>query len=160
MGGRGAGWTARDGDPDFDVVVSSAELADHAGWADHLVVVAPLTPDTRGLVDARVLAAMKRGGHLVNVGRGPIVDEQALVAALEDDAIAGASLDVFGTEPLPRDHPLWRTRGVAVTPHMSGDAVGWQDRAVQQFLDNARSWLRGETLDNVVDKRLGFVSSR
>jgi phosphoglycerate dehydrogenase-like enzyme len=154
---RGAGRTARDSDPDFGTVVPSADLADHVGWADHVVVVAPLTDATRGLVDRRVLHAMKPGAHLVNVGRGPIVDEDALVAALTDGSIAGASLDVFATEPLPPDHPLWATPGVVVTPHMAGDALGWLDTLAQQFVDNAHRWLEGAELVNVVDKKLGFV---
>jgi phosphoglycerate dehydrogenase-like enzyme len=157
---RGAGRTARSADPDFGAVVPSTELVRHVGWADHLVIVAPLTPVTRGLVDERVLAAMKPGSHLVNVGRGPIVEETALLAALESGTIAGASLDVFQTEPLPRDHPLWTTPGVTITPHMSGEAGGWQDRLTRQFLDNVRRWLHGGRLHNVVDKELGFVSSR
>lgn len=155
---RGAGRTAREGDPDFGTVVASAELAAHVGWADHVVVVAPLTEATRGLVDARVLSAMKPTGHLVNVGRGPIVDEAALMAALGDGRIAGASLDVFAREPLPADHPLWTTPGVVVSPHMSGDVVGWRDTLARQFVDNATRWLRGDDLVNVVDKRLGFVA--
>ena len=153
---RGAGRTPRSGDPDFGTVVASAELADHVGWADHVVVLAPLTDATRGLVDAAVLARMKPTAHLVNVGRGPIVDEQALVAALESEALGGASLDVFRTEPLPADHPLWTTRGVVVSPHMSGDVVGWKDTLARQFVDNARRWLDDEELHNVVDKELGF----
>jgi phosphoglycerate dehydrogenase-like enzyme len=154
---RGAGRRVRDRDPDFGSVVASRDLAEHVSWADHVVIVAPLTTDTRGLVDARVLSAMKPTGHLVNVGRGPIVVEEDLVAALDDGTIAAASLDVFDTEPLPADHPLWTTRGVVVTPHMSGDAVGWLDALARQFADNARRWLDGEDLVNVVDKKLGYV---
>lgn len=154
---RGAGRSARDSDPDFGTVVPSADLERHVGWADHVVVVAPLTDATRGLVDKHVLSAMKPGGHLVNVGRGPIVDEDALVTALHDGTIAGASLDVFETEPLPADHPLWSAPGAVVTPHMSGDAVGWLDTLAKQFVDNAQRWLDGADLVNVVDKKLGFV---
>lgn len=154
---RGAGRTARESDPDFGTVVPSADLAHHIGWADHVVVVAPLTDQTRGLVDKEVLAAMKPTAHLVNVGRGPIVDESALVAALHDGTIAGASLDVFEAEPLPVDHPLWSAPGAVVTPHMSGDAVGWRDTLARQFVDNAQRWLDGADLLNVVDKKLGFV---
>jgi phosphoglycerate dehydrogenase-like enzyme len=156
---RGAGRTARETDPDFDFVVPSAELADHVGWADHVVVVAPLTDATRNLVDARVLSAMKPTAHLVNVARGPIVDEAALVEALEDRSIAAATLDVFQTEPLPADHPLWTTPGVVVTPHMSGDAVGWTDTLARQFVDNAQRWMDGAPLVNVVDKQLGFAAT-
>jgi phosphoglycerate dehydrogenase-like enzyme len=153
---RGAGRTARTEDPDFGSVVSSAELADHVGWADHVVILAPLTDATRNLVDGRVLSRMKPTAHLVNVGRGPIVDEDDLVDALRHGRLAGASLDVFRTEPLPEDHPLWGTPGVAVSPHMSGDVVGWTDALAEQFADNARRWLDGEELLNVVDKQLGF----
>jgi phosphoglycerate dehydrogenase-like enzyme len=154
---RGAGRTAREGDPDFGTVVASSELVQHVGWADHVVVVAPLTDATRNLIDDQALAAMKPSAHLVNVGRGPIVDEGALVTALVDGTIAGASLDVFHTEPLPEDHPLWTAPGAVVTPHMSGDVVGWLDTLAQQFVDNAQRWLGGGQLVNVVDKKLGFV---
>lgn len=157
---RGAGRTARADDPDFGQVVASGELAHHVGWADHLVAAAPLTDQTRGLVNADVLAAMRPSAHLVNIGRGPIVDEVALVSALRDGRIAAASLDVFSTEPLPADHPLWSIPGVVVSPHMSGDVVGWRDTLARQFADNALRWLDGQPLDNVVDKQLGFVPPR
>lgn len=159
MNVRGAGRTERTGDPDFGDVVSSAELERHAGWADHLVLVTPLTDQTRGLLGPQVLRAMKPSAHLVNVGRGPAVDEPALVRALEDGEIAAASLDVFATEPLPRESPLWSMPNVVVTPHMSGDASGWLDTLARQFVDNALRWLDGDELFNVVDKRLGFVPS-
>jgi phosphoglycerate dehydrogenase-like enzyme len=154
---RGAGRTERATDPDFGQVVPSADLVDHVGWADHVVIVAPLTDATRTLVDERVLTAMKPTAHLVNVGRGPIVDEDALVAALQSGTIAAATLDVFQTEPLPADHPLWTTPGVVITPHMSGDVVGWTDILARQFVDNAQRWLDGQPLENVVDKQLGYV---
>jgi phosphoglycerate dehydrogenase-like enzyme len=156
---RGAGRTQRASDPDFGTVVSSADLADHVGWADHVVVVAPLTDATRNLVDERVLSAMKSSAHLINVGRGPIVDEEALVTGLDAGDIAAATLDVFTTEPLPADHPLWTTPGVVITPHMSGDAVGWTDTLARQFVDNALRWLDGAPLVNVVDKELGFAQA-
>jgi phosphoglycerate dehydrogenase-like enzyme len=154
---RGAGRTARTGDPDFGTVVATDQLPAHVGWADHVVLAAPLTPATRGLIDATVLAAMKRRAHLVNVGRGPCVVEADLIEALRRGQIAAASLDVFATEPLPPDHPLWSTPGVVVSAHMSGDTVGWTDTLAHQFVDNAARWLAGEDLVNVVDKRLGYV---
>jgi phosphoglycerate dehydrogenase-like enzyme len=156
---RGAGRTARSTDPDFGSVIESAALTDHIAWADHVVVLAPLTDTTRGLVDARVLSNVKPGVHLVNVARGPIVDEDALVAGLESGAIGGASLDVFAIEPLPEDHPLWSTPGVVVSPHMSGDVAGSDDALARQFAENARRWVDGEPLMNVVDKDLGFSPS-
>jgi len=154
---RGAGRTARADDPDFSTVVASSDLADHVGWADHVVVAAPLTDQTRGLIGTAVLAAMKASAHLVNVGRGAIVDEAALIAALDAGQLAAASLDVFVTEPLPAESPLWSMPNVAVTPHMSGDERGWRDTLAEQFVANALRWLDGEALLNVVDKRLGFV---
>ena len=156
---RGAGRRSRGSDPDFGEVLASAQLADHVGWADHVVVVAPLTEATRGLIGEEVLAAMKPTVHLVNVGRGPVVDERALVAALDRGTVAAASLDVFDVEPLPANSPLWGIPHVAVTPHMSGDEVGTLDALALQFTENAERWLRGDPLVNVVDKALGFVAS-
>lgn len=153
---RGAGRTARSDDEDFGVVVPSAELVEHVGWADHVVVATPLTDATRDLVDVDVLTAMKRGAHLVNIGRGACVDEKALAEALASGHLGGASLDVFRTEPLAADHPLWDAPGAVVTPHMSGDAVGWRDALAAQFVDNALRWLDGAALRNVVDKELGY----
>jgi phosphoglycerate dehydrogenase-like enzyme len=155
---RGAGRRAVADDPDFGEIVESANLAAEVGWCDHLVLAAPLTPATRGLVDARVLAAMKPDAHLVNIARGPMVDEAALLEALGQGSIGGATLDVFDTEPLPPGHPLWDAPNVTVTAHMSADAVGWREALADGFAINARRWLAGEPLLNVVDKNLGYVS--
>ena len=100
---------------------------------------------------------MKPGSHLVNVGRGQIVDEAALVSVLRDGPVEAASLDVFEVEPLPAESPLWTMPGVAVSAHMSGDYEGWREALADQFVDNARRWTRGEPLLNVVDKQRGFV---
>ncbi|MCK5752802.1 MAG: D-2-hydroxyacid dehydrogenase, partial [Mycobacterium sp.] len=154
---RGAGRRTATDDPDFGEIVSSAELSTHAGWADHLILAAPLTDATRGLVDATVLAAMKPDAHLVNIARGPMVDEAALLDALTTHQIGGATLDVFDTEPLPPDHPLWDAPNVTITAHMSADVVGWRDELAAQFAANARRWLAGEDLHNVVDKKLGYI---
>lgn len=156
---RGAGRAAAEQDPDFGTVVASAELAAAVGWCDHLVLAAPLTPATRGLVDAAVLEAMKPDAHLVNIARGPLVDEDALLTALTERRIGGATLDVFDTEPLPAEHPLWDAPGAVVTAHMSGDVVGFRETLAAQFADNARRWLLGQPLLNVVDKKLGYVST-
>jgi phosphoglycerate dehydrogenase-like enzyme len=153
----GAGRTARDDDPDFGTVLSTDGLAEHLGRFDHVVLIAPLTEQTRGLVGAEELAAMKPSAHLVNVGRGPLVDEPALVSALRRGEIAAASLDVFETEPLPEDHPLWSMEQAHVSAHMCGDVVGWRDALADQFEDNLRRWVRGEPPANLVDKRTGYV---
>lgn len=154
---RGVGRTARDGDPDFGTVVASNDLADKVGWCDYLVNAAPLTPATTGLIGAQVLAAMAPTAHLVNIGRGATVVEADLVEALQREQIAGASLDVFEVEPLPQDSPLWDAPGAVISAHMSGDIIGWRDALARQFVDNARRWLAGEPLENVVDKKLGYV---
>ncbi|WP_147104806.1 D-2-hydroxyacid dehydrogenase [Nesterenkonia populi] len=154
---RGAGRTAREDDPDFGVVVPSAELADHVGEADILVNAAPLTPQTHGLISRRVLNAMKPGAHFVNIGRGQSVDEPALADALREGPLGFASLDVFDVEPLPQDSPLWETDNILISPHMSGDVVGWKPTLAEQFLSNAEKWLAGEPLSNVVDKEKGYV---
>ena len=156
---RGAGRRAATDDPDFGEVISSDDLAAEAGWCDHLILAAPLTAQTRGLVDAAVLDAMKPDAHLVNIARGPMVDESALLAALTERRIGGATLDVFDTEPLPPEHPLWDAPNVTITAHMSADVVGWRDALAAQFAANVQRWLAGEPLLNVVDKKLGYVPS-
>lgn len=154
---RGVGRTEREHDPDFGTVVASSELSVHAGWADYLVLAAPLTAQTRGMVNAEVLAAMQPTSHLINVGRGQLVDEAALITCLQNGGIAAASLDVFETEPLPESSPLWSLPSVHVSAHLSGDARGWREELAEQFRDNARRWLNGEPLRNVVDKERGYV---
>ena len=94
--------------------------------------------------------------RFINIGRGATVDEAALVDALASGSIAGAALDVFETEPLPPESPLWSMDSVIVSPHRSGNVEGWDSRFAQVFYDNLDRWLRGEPLRNVVDKRLGF----
>ncbi|MGV8872234.1 MAG: D-2-hydroxyacid dehydrogenase [Rhodococcus sp. (in: high G+C Gram-positive bacteria)] len=157
MSVSGVGRTAREGDSDFGTVHASDHLVDVASQTDYLVLVAPLTDTTRGLVDDDVLAAMKPGSRVINVGRGELLDTDALLRHLGSGHIAGAALDVFETEPLSADHPLWTAENVIVTPHMSGDASGWKQRLAEVFADNAHRYFRGEPLLNVVDKKLGFV---
>lgn len=154
---RGGGRTARENDPDFGTVVSTDALAAHVGWADHVVLVAPLTDGTRGLIDEQVLGSMKHSAHLINVGRGALLDENALLDALRAGCPRAATLDVFAAEPLPEDHPFWGMDNVRVSPHMCGDVVGWRDELAEQFEDNLRRWTAGDPLRNVVDKRLGYV---
>jgi len=117
---------------------------------DWLVIACPLTPGTRGLVDARLIAALPRGARIVNVARGEIVSEQALIAALESGHLAGAYLDVFETEPLPPESPLWDLPNVLITPHDSAAAAGNDERVLAIFLDNLGRWQRGEPLVNEV----------
>ncbi|MDQ4040011.1 MAG: D-2-hydroxyacid dehydrogenase, partial [Actinomycetota bacterium] len=148
---------ARQQDPDFAGVHASEELDSLLPAADYVVIAAPLTDSTRGLFDAQSFSRMKSSAWLINVGRGAIVDEADLLAALRSDAIGGAALDVFSSEPLPPDHPLWTQPNVIVSPHMSGDFVGWLEALAALFGDNFDRWRAGEPLLNEVDKRAGFV---
>ncbi|ANO01006.1 putative D-isomer specific 2-hydroxyacid dehydrogenase [Mycobacteroides abscessus 5S-0422] len=130
----------------------SADLSSHVGEFEYLVLAAPLTPQTQGIVNARVLSAMRPTARLINVGRGELVGTWDLVSALNRGGIAGAALDVTDPEPLPVGHPLWRTPNTHITPHNSGDVRGWSDRLQDQFVVNFERYLRGEELLNIVDK--------
>ncbi|MHC0432495.1 D-2-hydroxyacid dehydrogenase [Streptomyces sp. O3] len=125
--------------------------------ADWVVSVAPLTEATRGMFDRRRFGLMRPSARFVNVGRGQLVVEDDLVDALERRAIAGAALDVFEREPLPADSPLWEAPGLLVSPHMSGDTVGWRDALGEQFVEFFELWAAGKPLPNVIDKSLGYV---
>ena len=122
--------------------------------ADFVVLVLPLTADTRGLIDAAALAAMRPTAWLLNISRGAVVDEPALLGALRERRIAGAVLDVFEHEPLPADHPLWSLDNVVVTPHISGPSTPEQITPI--FNDNLARWLGGRRLRHVVDRRRGY----
>jgi phosphoglycerate dehydrogenase-like enzyme len=124
--------------------------------ADFVVVTAPLTSETRGIIGERELRAMKPTAYLVNIGRGGTVNESALVRALREGGIAGTGLDVFETEPLPEDSPLWKMENVVITSHYAGLTPVYDERAMAIFLDNLRRYRAGEPLRNVVDKRLGY----
>jgi phosphoglycerate dehydrogenase-like enzyme len=127
--------------------------------ADWLVLAAPLTDATRGMLDAATLALLRPSARVINVGRGALVVEPDLVDALQTGRIAGAALDVFAREPLPADSPLWTLPGVIVSPHMSGDLIGWRQELVEVFRDNLARYRAGEPLRNVVDKTLGYVTT-
>ena len=154
---EGVGRTARDGDPDFGRVYGNEDLDRVLGSADWVVLIAPLTDRTRGLFGASRFAAMKPTARFFNLGRGALVDEPAMIAALENGVIAGAGLDVFTEEPLPSGSPLWGMENVFVSPHMSGDFQGHKKTMADVFIGNFRRFRAGEPLANVVDKRLGFV---
>jgi phosphoglycerate dehydrogenase-like enzyme len=126
---------------------------DDALGADYVVVCAPLTDQTRGLVDPR---RTKRGAVLINVGRGAVVDEAALLDALRSHHLKGAALDVFATEPLPPDHPLWTLDNVLISPHCADHTPDSHELAMRCFLDNLGRFERGEPLRNVVDKAAGY----
>jgi phosphoglycerate dehydrogenase-like enzyme len=109
------------------------------------------------MFDARRFGVMQPSARFVNIGRGQLVVEDALAEALAKHWIAGAALDVFESEPLPPDSPLWQVPGLIVSPHMSGDIVGWRDELGAQFVELYELWAAGKPLENVVDKQRGYV---
>ncbi len=131
-------------------------LGDLAAASDWFVIAAPLTAATRGAVGRAVLERLPAHAVLVNVGRGSLVDEAALTERLESGALAGAALDVFAEEPLPRSSRLWNLPQVILTPHVSGLGPRYWERAMEQFAENLRAFLDGRPLANVVDKREGY----
>jgi phosphoglycerate dehydrogenase-like enzyme len=135
---------------DVDEIVSPAQLDDVLPRADWLVLACPLTAETRGLIGKEALARLRPSAHLINVARGQIVDEAALIDSLRRGALAGAYLDVFEREPLPPDSPLWDLPNVLISPHDSGASTGNPLRASELFLANLERWLRGEPLVNEV----------
>jgi len=123
---------------------------------DFVVVTLPSTPQTNHLIDKEMLKAMKPDSFLINVGRGSVIDEKALEKALRKGWIGGTGLDVFETEPLPEDSPLWHMENVILTPHVSGFTPEYDNRATDLFAENLRRYLAGETLLNLVERELGY----
>ena len=124
--------------------------------SDYVVVAAPLTEETRQMINDAEFAAMKGGAVIMNVGRGPVIDEAALLRALTSGRIKGAALDVFEEEPLPKGHPLYGMENVLLSPHCADHTADWQDQAMRFFLEQYGRFERGEPLTNVVHKRLGY----
>jgi D-2-hydroxyacid dehydrogenase (NADP+) len=118
--------------------------------SDWFIIACPLTAETRGLVNAELIAKLPKGAHVINIARGEVVDEPALIAALQSGHLAGAYLDVFEKEPLPADSPLWDMPNVFVSPHNSAAASGNDERVYRIFLENLKRWTRGEALLNEV----------
>ena len=139
-----------------DEVHPADALPDLWGKADIVVLSVPLVPGTRGLVNARALMAMKRDAILVDVSRGGVLDGAALVNTMRTGHLSGAALDVFETEPLPADSPLWGLDRVILSPHCSAVYEGWAMRSFELFLDNLGRWRRGEPLFNIVSPDRGY----
>ena len=143
-------------DPLADEILPTTRLLDMVARVDDLVVATPLTPDTHHLIGEAVFRALRPGAVVVNVGRGPVVDETSLLAALDQRRLRGAALDVFEQEPLPADHPFWRMENVLLSPHTADHTAGWEAATMPVFLENLRRFRDGEPLLNPVDKRLGY----
>jgi len=139
-----------------DRVEPPDKLADLLAEADFILVCLPLTERTPYLLDGREFAAMKRGAVLIDVSRGGIVRQSALIENLAKGVLKGAALDVFETEPLPRESPLWTMPNVIITPHCSSVYDGWEQRSIEMFCDNVDRWRRGEALENIVDPSRGY----
>jgi phosphoglycerate dehydrogenase-like enzyme len=123
---------------------------------DYVVAAAPLTTETRGMIAEPEFAAMKPTTVVINVGRGPVIREEALVSALSQGRIKGAALDVFDHEPLPEGHPFYKLENVLLSPHCADHTPDWLDRAMQFFIEQFERFQKGEPLRNVVDKKLGY----
>ncbi len=124
--------------------------------SDYVVITAPLTDQTRGMIGAAQFAVMKPNAVIINVGRGAVIDEDALLAALQNKKIRGAALDVFTQEPLPSDHPFWGMENVIVSPHSADSLPDSREQAVEFFVQNFKRFANGEPLQNVVDKNAGY----
>ncbi len=145
-------------DPLVDLIFGPDELHRMLAGVDVLLCSAPLTPETHHLISDAEFACMKPDAIVINVGRGPVIDEAALVRALQSKRIAGASLDVFEHEPLPRSSPLWDMENVLISPHCTDRTTNpdWLDLSMQFFVRNFHHYLAGEALENVVDKSAGY----
>lgn len=141
-----------------DEIHQTSELLRILPFADYVVLAVPYTKETHHMFGSRELAAMKPAACLINIARGSVVDEAALIAALQEKRITGAALDVFETEPLPFDSPLWCMNNVIITPHNAGLTPYYLDRAVEIFCSNLRAYLENkpEQMPNLVDKEKGY----
>ncbi len=139
-----------------DVLYPPEELPRLLAESDHVCIALPYTPQTHHLFDAAMLARMKPTAYLYNIARGKIIDETALIAALQAGKLAGAGLDVFETEPLPADSPLWQMENVLITPHVAGNTPHYFERVAALFAENLRRYLDGQPLHNVYDPARGY----
>jgi phosphoglycerate dehydrogenase-like enzyme len=144
------------GDPLVDRAYSPAQIDEMLAECDFVVAAAPMTPETRGLIGPKQIAVLKTSAIVINIGRGPVIDEPALITALQTNKIRGAALDVFTVEPLPAGHAFYKMPNVLLSPHSADHTAGWRELAFQCFLDNFARFRKGEPLENVVDKHAGY----
>jgi phosphoglycerate dehydrogenase-like enzyme len=145
-----------EGDEFVDRTYSFDRLLEMLPECDYVVAAAPLTPQTRHMIGDAAFSAMKKTAVVMNVGRGPVIDEAALIRALETGRIRGAALDVFETEPLPAESPLYKLENVLLSPHCADHTADWLDQAMRFFIENYARYAAGEPLLNVVDKKAGY----
>lgn len=137
-------------------IYGNKDLKEFLGASDFVALCCPLTPETTNLIDAHQLAAMKPTAYLINIARGQVVNEPALIEALKNKVIAGAALDVFWQEPLPQDSPLWELDNAILTPHIAGDMIDYTERAAEIFINNLERYINGQPLKGQVDYQLGY----
>ncbi len=137
-------------------VAAASSLDEVLRDADHVAIAAPATPETRHLIDARAFAQMKDGVHIINIARGSLIDQDALIAAADSGKVARASLDVVDPEPLPAGHPLYTHPKVRVTPHISWSSPITMPRTMEIFVENLRRFRSGEPLEGLVDVEAGY----
>jgi phosphoglycerate dehydrogenase-like enzyme len=147
---------ARSSSPEPDATYLPSQLGEMLPQCDYVVLIVPYTPESHHLIDEAALRAMKPSAVLINIARGGVVDEAALVTALRDGWIAGAALDVFEEEPLPRDNPLWAMPNVLISPHVAGFTPHYHERVMGVFSENLRRFLDGRPLLNVADREKGY----
>jgi phosphoglycerate dehydrogenase-like enzyme len=140
----------------IDEVYASDQRLQMLSRCDYVVITVPLTEHTRGLIGDTEFAVMKKNAVLINLGRGPTIDERAMIRALSENRIRGAALDVFDHEPLPQGHPFYSLENVLLSPHCADHTPDWLENAMRFFLSQLERCRRGETLLNVVDKTLGY----
>lgn len=143
-------------DPLVDQIYGPDRRIEMLSRCDYIVVAAPQNAETRGLIGGAEFAAMKPSAVIINVGRGPVIEERAMIKALSERAIKGAALDVFDEEPLPLGHPFYSLENVLLSPHCADHTPDWLDNAMRFFIVQFERFRRGEPLLNVVDKRLGY----
>ena len=155
----GAGRQARAGDEIFKKIYASNNITSVIGQFDWVVGILPSTAETTGFFGKEIFTAMRSDAYFINLGRGSAVVEPDIIDALESETIAGAMLDVFCTEPLEQSDPMWKTKNLFVSPHMSGDYDAFEKDLVLMFKNNLNKYLTGQPMSNIVDKKLGFVRS-
>ncbi|MBI4906467.1 MAG: D-2-hydroxyacid dehydrogenase [Acidobacteria bacterium] len=143
-------------DPSIDQVFAPPQLNEMLAACDYILACAPNTPETRGMIGTAQFDVMKPDAVIINLGRGPVIDEAALVTALVDRRIKGAALDVFDVEPLPEGHPFYKLDNVLLSPHCADHTPGWLEESMQFFVDNCLRFIDGKPLENLVDKSLGY----
>lgn len=148
--------TAGESDPDVDALIAIERLDDALAEADYIALAVPSTPETHHLIGAEQLRRMKPGALLINIARGDVVDEQALIVALGAGRIGGAALDVFEREPLPPESPLWTAKNVMISPHISGWTPRYSERLADLLIDNIARYRDGRPLRNLVDVTRGY----